>query len=284
MDDTTHWDDAGVRFEAGDGVAVLTLNRPQRRNAIDLPMRAALAEVLHHVARTPEIRALVLTGAGGSFCAGGDIGSMRDRKPDIDEARQRMRDAGEVAVMLSTLDRPVIAAVDGPAYGAGFGLALAADFILGTDRARFCASFIRIGLIPDCLLHHSLPRWVSPARARELVFSGREVSAQEALDLGILFRLCTADALLDEAVALAGRFRHASPVALAQSKAILNRVHTLDLREVAEAEATAQALCLETTAHREAAARFMRAEAPLFIWEEEKQAPGRAKMHHSRNT
>jgi len=267
MENLTGWNEAGLRFETDDGVAILTLNRPGRRNAIDLPMRAALAEALHHVTRTPTIRALVLTGAGGSFCAGGDIGAMRDRQPDIEEARQRMRDAGEVAVLLSTLDRPVIAAVDGPAYGAGFGLALAADFILGTARARFCASFIRIGLIPDCLLHHSLPRWIGPARARELVFSGREVDAREALDMGILSRLCTAETLMDEALALAGRFRHASPVALAHSKAILNRVHTLDLLQVAEAEAAAQALCLETSAHRDAAERFMRGEAPLFTWE-----------------
>jgi len=276
MDEQTQWDDAGCRFRTDDGVAVLTLNRPHRRNAIDLPMRAALAEALRHVARTPEIRALVLTGAGGSFCAGGDIASMRDRPADIDEGRQRMREAGEVAVLLSTLDRPVIAAVDGPAYGAGFGLALAADFILGTDRARFCASFIRMGLIPDCLVHHSLPRWIGAARARELIFSGREIAAQEALDLGILSRLSAPGTLQDAALAMAKRFRHASPVALAQSKAILNRVHTMDLHEVAEAEAAAQALCFETPAHRDAAARFMRREPPLFAWDERKPQPDKA--------
>jgi len=277
MDEQTRWDEAGCRFRTDDSVAVLTLNRPHRRNAVDLPMRAALAEALRHVARTPAIRALVLTGAGGSFCAGGDIASMRDRPADIDAGRMRMREAGEVAVLLSTLDRPVIAAVDGPAYGAGFGLALAADFIIGTDRARFSASFIRIGLIPDCLLHYSLTRWVGAARARELIFSGREVGAREAIDLGILSRICEPDALQSEALTMARRFRHASPVALAQSKAILNRVHTMNLHQLADAAAAAQALCFETTAHRDAAARFMRAEPPLFAWDEMNSQPDRAK-------
>lgn len=269
----------GIDLRADDGVAIVTLNRPERRNAIDLPMRAALADALRCVTQDRGIRAVVLTGAGGSFCAGGDIGAMRDRAPDIEEARRRMRDAGELALMLSTLDRPVIAAVDGPAYGAGFGLALACDFILGTERARFCASFIRLGLMPDCLLHASLPRWVGQARARELIFSGRDLRAAEAHALGILYRLCPSETLLDEAVALARRFREASPTALAQSKALLNQVHVMDLRQVAEAETAGQAMCLETASHRAAVDRFMVGAPPLFSWEEGKQVAEKTEIN-----
>ncbi|MGY6534142.1 MAG: enoyl-CoA hydratase/isomerase family protein [Pararhodobacter sp.] len=272
MEEQNASDGKVVALTVDAGVAIVTLNRPRRHNAIDLPMRAALADALRSIAQDRSVRAVVLTGAGGSFCAGGDIGSMRDRAPDIEDARRRMRDAGEVALMLSTLDCPVIAAVDGPAYGAGFGLALACDFILGTQRARFCASFIRIGLMPDCLLHASLPRWVGPARARELIFSGREVRAPEAQALGILYRLCPAETLLDDAVALARRFLDASPTALAQSKALLNQVHAMDLRQVAEAETAGQAMCLETASHRAAADRFMTGAPPLFSWEEENPA------------
>lgn len=262
-----------ITLDVDDGVATLTMRRPARRNAIDLVMRAELAVAVGRMAGDPAIRACVVTGSGGSFCAGGDIASMRDRAPGIEEARLRMRETGRTALALLSLDKPLVAAVDGPAFGAGFGIALAADFVLATPRARFCASFGRIGLVPDFALHHSLPRRVGPARAREIVLSGREIGAEEALSLGIAYAIVGEDAIAAAAHDLAGRFREASPTALALTKGLLAQAGELDLRQVVEAEAVAQAACLESDYHRAAVRRFLEGGPPRFSWPDEPWRP-----------
>ncbi|MEO3387917.1 enoyl-CoA hydratase/isomerase family protein [Mesorhizobium sp. CAU 1741] len=255
-----------ISLDVADGVATLTLLRPDRRNAIDMTMRAELRVAVARLVNESAIRACVVTGSGGSFCAGGDITSMRDREPGIEDARERMRQTGETVLAFLTLEKPLIAAVDGAAYGAGFGLALAADFVLATPRARFCASFGRIGLVPDFALHHSLPRRVGLARARELILTAREVDAGEALSLGIAYRVVEAGDLASEAGALAARFVEASPTAIALSKNLLNQTFGLDLRQVVEAETMAQAACLDTAYHRDAAQRFLEGAPPRFRW------------------
>lgn len=255
-----------IAFEVDDHVATLTLRRPERRNAIDMTMRAELRMVIDRLVRDTTIRACVITGSGGSFCAGGDIASMRDRTPGIENARERMRETGETVLSLLSLEKPVIAAVDGPAYGAGFGLALAADFVVATPRAQFCASFARIGLVPDFALHYSLPRRVGLSRARELILSAREVGAAEALSIGIASQIVEEDQLGATATAMARRFVDASATAFALSKNLLNQSFDLDLRQIIEAETLAQAACLETTYHREAAQRFLDSQPARFRW------------------
>ncbi len=246
-----------VLLEISGSVATLRLNRPERRNAISLAMRRQLGKILDHVNRDQSIRALILCGSGGSFCAGGDIRDMQSVEADGETARQRMREAGGLAITISTLDIPVIAAVDGSAYGAGFGLALAADIVLATPQARFCASFARLGLVPDFGLHHSLPRRVGVPRAKDIVFSAREIAADEALQLGIVDRVHPANTLEKEARALADSFTGGSRTALGQSKALLNQSITLDIRQVTEAETAAQALCFTTEFHNIARQRFL---------------------------
>lgn len=259
-----------ISFEVEEGLATLTLRRPERRNAIDMVMRGELQVAVERLVRDSSIRACVVTGSGGSFCAGGDIAAMRDRRPDLEDARERMRQAGQVALALHTLDKPLVAAVDGPAYGAGFGLALAADFVLVTARARFCASFARIGLVPDFAIHHALPRRVGLSMAKELVFSAREVGAEEAVSLGIASRIVDDDDLQGEARAVAVRLMGASPTAFALAKNLLNQSYDLDLRQVIEAETLAQAACMETEYHRDAARRFLEGKPPRFGWEDRK--------------
>ena len=130
-----------------EGVATITLNRPAQRNALDMVMREELAHAVDAIRRDREVRAVILGGAGGAFCAGGDIGTM-DADPSAEHARERMVRLLFTVEALITLDRPVIAKVDGAAYGAGLGLALTADLVLATPRARFCLSFLRLGAIP----------------------------------------------------------------------------------------------------------------------------------------
>lgn len=246
-----------VLLETDGAIATLRLNRPDRKNAVGLEMRKFLRQLLTQIDRDPGIRVLILCGSGGSFCAGGDIRDMQSLGSDGEAARRRMRETGELAVTLSALDIPVIAAVDGPAYGAGFGMALAADFVLATPTARFCASFGRLGLVPDFALHHSLPRRVGIARAKEIIFSAREIAADEALRIGLADWLHPSNDLEQEARRLAESFATASPTALGSSKALLGQSFALDIRQVTEAEGTAQALCFTSEYHAAARARFL---------------------------
>jgi len=161
----------------------------------------------------------------------------------------------------------VIAAVDGPAFGAGFNLALACDFILGTPRTRFCAVFGRIGLVPDLGGFFLLPRIVGLQRAKELVFSARELAADEAQQMGILFAIHEPQALEPAALAMAQRFAQASTGSIGMAKNILNRSFNLDQDTLAELESYAQAVAIESDYHGDAVERF-KAKQPLsFVWE-----------------
>lgn len=236
---------------------VIKLNRPERRNAFDLEVRQGIAEAVFEARDSDDVQAVVITGAGGVFCAGGDLKSLSEGKRPVFKDRDRIRRLHPWFRELVNLEKPVIAAVDGPAFGAGFNLALACDFVLGTPRARFCAVFGRIGLVPDLGGFFLLPRIVGLQRAKDLVFSAREVDAKEALDLGILFRVVEPERLLDEALALAARYHDASTEALGIAKNILNRSFNLDQDTLAELESSAQALALHTSYHDEAVANFL---------------------------
>src|SRR3546814_8776890 len=149
-----------IVYEVERGVALITLNRPHAKNALDAVMRLELASVVATIQGDESVRAVIITGAEGAFCSGGDIRGMQDSTAE--DARARMISMHDRCEPLINLDRPVIAAVDGVAYGAGLGLALAADILLATPRARFCASFLRVGLFPDFALVYTLPRAVGP--------------------------------------------------------------------------------------------------------------------------
>lgn len=245
---------------------VITLNRPERRNAFDLEVRESLAQAVLQARDDDTVKAVIITGTQGVFCAGGDLKSLSEAKRPIYKDRERIRLLHTWFQELVNLEKPVIAAVDGPAFGAGFNLALACDFILGTPAARFCAVFGRIGLVPDLGGFFLLPRIVGLQRAKELVFTAREVPADEAHALGILFRIVPAQSLLQEALDLAARFHTASTEALGMSKNILNRSFNLDQSTLAELESHAQALALHTDYHDNAVARFLQKQPLTFNW------------------
>lgn len=159
---------------------LLTLNRPAQRNALDIDMREALAAAVAEARDDETIKAVVLTGAGGAFCAGGDLKSLTsEARPPIAD-RERIRRLHRWFRELVNLEKPVIAAVPGPAFGAGFNLALAADFLLGTPGTRFCSVFARLGVVPDLGGMFLLPRIVGLQREKEIAFSGRGIGAEEA--------------------------------------------------------------------------------------------------------
>lgn len=254
-----------VLYEVVDGVATLTLNRPARKNALDEDLRAGLERCVGQIERDRDVRAVVLTGSGGAFCAGGDLRGIRSAELDNDGWRQRMKNAHAWLARLLSLDRVLVAAVDGPAFGAGFSLALAADFIVASPGARFCLSFMRLGLVPDFGALHTLPRIVGAQRAKELMLSARELSADEAKALGIVFELVPQDDQLRRARALAATFAHASPLAVSLVKRALAAGPT-DLHTMLDIEADAQALCFGSTPHKAAVARFLDKQPAAFQW------------------
>lgn len=260
---------ASVVVSRHGGTLLVTLNRPERRNAFDLDVRKAIAEAVYTARDTADVKAVVLTGSGGCFCAGGDLKSLRAEERSIYEDRDRIRRLHPWFRELVNLEKPVIAAVEGPAFGAGFNLALACDFILGAPSARFCAVFARIGLVPDLGGFFLLPRIVGLQRAKELVFTAREVGAEEALRLGILYAIHPAEKLLEEALALAARFEQASTEALGMAKNVLNRSFNLDQDTLAELESYAQALARHTDYHKDAVARFLAKKPLAFRWDED---------------
>lgn len=251
-----------VQRERHGATLVIRINRPERRNAFDLEVREGIAQAVFEARDNDEVRAVVITGAGGVFCAGGDLKSLSEAKRPIFKDRDRIRRLHPWFRELVNLEKPVIAAVDGPAFGAGFNLALACDFVLATPQARFCAVFGRIGLVPDLGGFYLLPRIVGLQRAKDLVFSAREVDVEEAQRLGVVFQVVAQESLMDEALALAARYHDASTEALGIAKNILNRSFNLDQDTLAELEASAQALALHTAYHDEAVGNFL-AKRPL---------------------
>ena len=255
-----------IAFVVAQGVATLTLNRPAQKNAMDTAMRAEIGEAVARVRADRDIRALILAGAGTDFCSGGDLRGIAAAGLDSEGWRNRLQDLHLWLKDLITLDRPVIAAVDGVAYGAGFSLALTADFVLATPRARFCMSFLRIGGIPDCGAFYTLPRVVGVQRAKEIMLSTRELDAQEACRLGIVLEIHSPETLLPRAQALAQSFVQAPASAVSLTKRALDAALGSDLQTLLEMEASGQAVAFGTPYHREAVARFLRKEAALFQW------------------
>jgi enoyl-CoA hydratase/carnithine racemase len=251
-----------IQLAVQSGIAVITLNRPDKRNAISDDMRSELIGALESVQRDARVRAVILTGNGKGFCAGGDVSGM---------AQRMEAPAGEVAFngwsrqqrvhhtvnLLYSMPKPTIAAVNGAAAGLGADMALSCDFIVASDQASFAWSYIRRGLIPDGGGLYFLPRRVGLARAKELIFSGRKVDANEAFELGIADRLCKPEALLDEAHAWAAELSEGSAMALALGKTILNQSYELSAHQVFAQGSQAQAVCYTSREHREAVHAFL---------------------------
>ena len=188
-----------VLFEISSGVAVITLNRPQVMNAFGGTMREDLLGRLEAVASDPRVGCVVITGAGNAFCAGGDIASMAalQAADDVAPIAQRMEIGAAVVQRIRSMPQPVIAAVNGAAAGAGLNLALACDFRHASEAAKFSASFVKIGLIPDWAGHYLLTRLVGTAQAMELMMTGERLEAAEALRLGLVNRVWPTAALMD---------------------------------------------------------------------------------------
>jgi enoyl-CoA hydratase/carnithine racemase len=251
-----------VELTIEDGVAVARLNRPEVRNAIDEGTRAELQAVLDRAANDAAIRALVLTGNGPAFCAGGDISAMQQRlkaSPGKLGASgwMRQRRLHGMIGSLHTLEKPTIAAVNGPAAGLGMDMALCCDFIVAAEQAFFVMSYVQRGLIPDGGGLYFLPRRVGLPRAKELIFSARRVQADEALRIGLADRVVPLDDLVPTAVQWAAELGSNGGTALALSKAIIDQTFELTADQAFSLGAQAQAICYTSDEHHEAVAAFL---------------------------
>ncbi len=259
-----------MTFEVDNGVAIVTLNRPEARNALDDALRRDLSRAIARIedGAGDTIHAAVLTGAGDAFCAGGDINALKEfsGRPAAD-MRQRLRDSHPRMAGWFNLEVPTVAAVDGAAAGAGFSLALACDFVFASPRTRFVLSFGRLGLVPDWGALYLLPRIVGLQKAKELAYSARIVKPDEARELGFVYEVTNEGETLARAIQFANRFRDASTMAIGLTKNLLNQSFENDFQGLLDLEASAQAIANNSEYHRAAATRFLDKEPTLFDWE-----------------
>lgn len=243
------------------GVRTLTLNRPHRKNAIDPELWAALRHTLTETGRDPGVRALVLTGAGGAFCSGADLkGAAADTRHPL----EKLRDLNEVALLLHELPIPTVAKVTGVAVGAGWNLALGCDLVVATPQARFSQIFARRGLSPDCGGTWLLPRLVGLQQAKRLALLAEMIDAEQARSLNLVTWVVPADEVDPFVTGLTDRLAAGPPVALAQTKALLNESGTHTLRDALASEARAQAVNFASADVPEAYTAFAEEREPRF--------------------
>jgi 2-(1,2-epoxy-1,2-dihydrophenyl)acetyl-CoA isomerase len=230
---------ATVLYETNDGVATITLNRPEMYNAFNLQVHRELTDALKKVERDPTIRCVVLTGAGKAFCSGQDLKDVPlDRLDSLaDVVRQTYN---PLILKLRTLDRPIIGAINGVAAGAGMSLALACDLRIAVEGARFVAAFARIGLVPDSGMTYFLPRLIGHARATELCMFGGEVDAQKALDWGLVNAVASPEEFPALVQSYATRLAEGPSIAIGLMKRALELSTTGSLEALLEYEAMAQ--------------------------------------------
>lgn len=246
------------------GLAVLTLNRPDAMNALNLELKRALADWLAHARYDQSVRSVLLTGNGRAFCAGGDLKEMDPgRSPDTAMRRQDELLRG-VYLPLARLPIPVVAAVNGHAHGGGLSLALACDIVIAAEGAPMSLGFVQRGLAPDCAALHFLPRLVGTARTKELVMTARSFTAQEALAMGLISEVVPADDLARRGRELAGGLARGATVALGLAKSLVDQSWTATLDEFAELESYSQAVSRSTRDHQEGVEAFRQKRAAAF--------------------
>jgi 2-(1,2-epoxy-1,2-dihydrophenyl)acetyl-CoA isomerase len=251
-----------------DGVAVLTLNRPDRLNAMSRPMLDALLEALPRLAEDPAVGVVVLTGAGRGFCAGGDVKAMAEGTElggqTMEEKAQALRSRMETSRWLHEMPKPTIAMMRGPAAGAGLSLAMACDLRIASDTVKLGTAFARVGYSGDFGGSYYLTQLVGTAKARELYFTADLLDAQQALGLGLVNRVVADARLEEETMALASRLARGPRVAYRYMKRNMNAAESASLEEMLDLEAWHHTRTGMTEDHREAARAFVEKREPQF--------------------
>ena len=249
-----------------EGIATITLNRPDKLNAFIGHMRRDLAEALEHAGSDRGVKVVILTGAGRAFCSGGDIAFMAElmERRDSDEFSRILGAGRRVITAIRSMTKPVIASINGPAAGAGFNLALACDLRIASNTATFTQSFSKVGLHPDWGGTYFLPRLVSPNKACEMFFLGESIDAAEALRLNIVNRVVAPEELEAATLELAERLRAAPPIVVAAVKQAVYMSGESDLEEMLRYEVEAQLRCFDSDDGHEGVRAFFEKRDPRF--------------------
>ncbi len=253
-----------ILVEKQDNIAKITLNLPDKLNALDLVMREELKEEMFSYQTDPEVKVVVITGAGRAFCAGGDIKTMKGVEPPA--GRDRLKNVQKLVKYMVDLEKPIISAVNGAATGAGFHIALASDIIIASEKAKFAESFVKIGLIPDMGGFYFLPMRVGVHKAKELMFTGRLFDASEADAMGLLNKLVPHEKLEEEAMMLAKSMAQGPSRSYAMIKSALNN-WPASLQSLLEIEANLQSICFATHDFKEGMNAFLEKRKPEFTGE-----------------
>ncbi len=249
-----------LQVETTDSICTITLNRPESLNSINDAMTAELAKLLRQLQRDDAVRCVVLTGSGRAFCSGQDLGDLKKRYADPKYTPQLGEDLRKrynpVILGLRDLEKPVIAAINGVAAGAGCSFALACDLRIASDKAKLIEVFINVGLVPDSGSTFFLPRLTSLCKAMELCFTGEPISAAEALSLGLVNKVVPADDLAKATKEFAARLAKLPTKAIGLTKRLFYRSLNTDLDGMLDAEAFAQHTAALTADHREGVQAF----------------------------
>jgi 2-(1,2-epoxy-1,2-dihydrophenyl)acetyl-CoA isomerase len=251
-----------VHFERRDGVAIVTLDRPQTKNAITVDMRRQLWEAFEEIALDHEVRAVILTGANGDFCSGMDVGGMG--RGGVVGSMDRMHTLNRISRAIYHLKKPTIAAIPGVCVGVGWSLAMACDFLLASEKARFALIFRNIALAPDGGALWLLRQQIGAMRTKELAYSGRMVHPPEMQALGLALEVLPPEALLDRALELARSFAGAPTVALGLAKRQVEAAATNSFDQQIELESLMQPIASRTEDHEEGLKAFRERRKPAF--------------------
>ncbi len=248
-----------ILFSASEAVATITLNRPEKLNAIGGPMREEILAALYNVENAGSLRVVILTGAGRGFCAGGDIDNLKRLREAKDEAgfRDILSKGQAISRYIRSMSKPVIAAVNGPCAGAGFSLALSCDIRIGSEKASFGPSFARVGLHPDWGGSWLLPRLIGSARSCELVFTGGMVSSREADRIGLVNRVVAPEELISSAEKLARSMARNPSGVLGLAKKSIHHSLGIDFEAAMARETEAQMECFHSEDFLEGVTAFL---------------------------
>lgn len=242
--------------------AIITMNTPENMNALTPRMTDELTCALQSAGADANVKAIVLTGVGKVFCAGGDVSAFQDL--GLEDSLNMMGTSGAMVRVFQDCPKPIIAAVNGYAIGAGLSLALLCDFVIASDNALFGAAFVGMGLVPDMASLYFLPRVVGLQKAKELALTGKNVDAAEAKRIGLAGDVVPSDELLAKAGKIAGRLSAQPGIAMKYIKALLNKSFDAGLDELVEMEALAQSICFQTDDCKEAVDAFINKRKPVF--------------------
>jgi 2-(1,2-epoxy-1,2-dihydrophenyl)acetyl-CoA isomerase len=252
-----------IVLERKENITTLTLNRPEKLNAINQKMIEELESAIAEISKDKSVRVLIITGAGRAFCSGADVSDMAQATAPI-ETRYWLAGAHKIVLAITNLEKPVIAKVKGAAVGFGCSLALSTDLTIASENAQFSLIFTQIGLIPDGGALFHLPRLVGSAKAKELIFTGRKVDAKEAQRIGLISKAVPPNELDNEVSTLSKQLAEGPTVAFGIAKKIMNKGLDMSLSSVLECEAFGQTLAGTTEDAKEGIIAFLEKRKPHF--------------------